>query len=150
MSKSEICIKLKHVAKISKLRDNIISTLVNDKLLIEGNWFATKRANGNVSLMSGYLKTFPKDDIQDQQDFARSLTKYGIHYHEFEQSFKRKKNDSFPRILDAYDVKFNNKWLFSTELANTIEKNSFLRERISIDPSAIIQESNGKIHINLS
>jgi hypothetical protein len=41
--------------------------------------------------MPGYLKAFPKDDMQDQQDFARSLTKYGIHYHDFEQSFKKKK-----------------------------------------------------------
>lgn len=149
MSKSEICIKLKHTTKISKLRDNIISTLVNDKLLIEGKWFAIKRANGNISLMPGYLKTFPKDDIRNQQDFSRLLTKYGIHYHDFEQSFKRKKTDSFPRTLDVSDIKYNSKWLFSVELADIIMNNSFLRERISVDPSAIIQETNGKNYINL-
>jgi hypothetical protein len=82
-----ICRELK-----CRVTDKILSTLVNDKLLIEGNWFAVKRADGSISLMPGYLKTFPTNDIQDQQDFARLLTKYGIHYHDFEQSFKTKKN----------------------------------------------------------
>lgn len=149
MSRSDICTKLKHVSKISTLRDDIISTLVKEHLLIEGNWFASKRANGNISLMPGYLKTFPKNDIQDQQNFARLLTKYQIHYDEYEQSFKRNNNDSFPRTLDASDIKQNKKWLFSTELTDVIEKNNFLRERILLDPSAIIQGTNGKKSINL-
>jgi hypothetical protein len=149
MSKSDICVKLKHVIKVSKLRDKIISTLVDDKLLIEGNWFAVKRANGNISFMPGYLKAFPKDDIQDQQDFVRSLTKYGIHYHDFEQSLKKKKTDLYPRTLTASDIKYNNKWLFSMELADIIEKNSFLHERIILDPSVVIRETNGKNYFNL-
>lgn len=148
MSKSDICSKLKHVSNISTLRDEIISTLVKDELLIEGNWFASKRANGNISLMFGYLKTFPKNDMQDQQDFARLLTKYKIHYDEYEQSFKKNSSDSFPRILNASDIPHNKKWLFSTELVEVIDKNQFLRERISLHPSAILSTTTGKININ--
>jgi len=109
MSKSEICIKLKHVTEISKIRDNIISTLVDDKLLLEGNWFAVKRTNGNITLMPGYLKAFPKDDTQGVDDFSRCLAKYGIHYFDFQQSFKKKKSDPFPRTLTISDIKYNDK-----------------------------------------
>ena len=144
MSKSDICNKLKHVTQISKLRDGIITNLVNEGLLIAGNWFAVKRVNGTRSLMPGYLKAFPKDAIEDQQEFARLLTKYGIHYHDFEQSFKKKNNDSFPRTLAASDVKYNDSWLFSAELADIIEKHRFLRERIVLDRSALILETDGK------
>ena len=144
MSKTEICGKLKHITDISKSRDNIISALVKEGLLIEGNWFAVKGVNGNVRLKPGYLKAFPKDTAKDQQEFARLLAKYGIHFHDFEQSFKKEKNDLFPRTITASDIKYNDSWLFSTELFDVIEKNTFLRERVVLDPSAYIRESNGK------
>lgn len=143
MSKSDICVKLKHVIKTSKSRENIISTLLNDKLLIKGNWFAIKKVNGDVNLMPGYLKAFPKDSVQDQQDFARLLTKYGIHFNEFEQSFKKKKTDMFPRTLTATDIK-RNKWLFSTELVDVIQKHNFLQKRVVLDPLAVIEQTNSK------
>lgn len=143
MSQSDICNKLKHIKDISKSRDNIISKLVTDELLIKGNWFATKKVNGNINLVPGFLKAFPKNNPQDQLDFARLLAKYQIHYNDYEESFKKNKIDIFPRTLTATDVKHKT-WLFSYVLADYIEKNNFLHERIVLDPSAVIQENNGK------
>ncbi len=34
------------------------------------------------------------------------------------------------------------------ELADIIEKNSFLHERITLDPSVLIRETNGKNYFN--
>ena len=69
MSKSGICNKVKHIKNISKIRDRVVSDLIADGLLIEGSWFASKRANGSTSLQFGYLKGFPKDDLEDQGNF---------------------------------------------------------------------------------
>ncbi|CAF3133389.1 unnamed protein product [Rotaria sp. Silwood2] len=108
---------------------------------IIGNWFATKNVNCNNNLLPGFLKAFPKNNPQDQLDFARLLAKYKIHYNDYEESFKKNKIDTFPRTLTAADVKHKT-WLFSYVLADYVEKNNFLHERIVLDPSAIIQENN--------
>lgn len=141
MSRSDICSKLKHIKNIKKSRDKIISKLVTDELLIKNNWFATKKVNGSIDLLPGYLKAFPKNNPQDQLDFARVLAKYKIHYNDYEESFKKNKTDTFPRTLTAADVKHKT-WLFSNVLIDFIGKNNFLNERIVLDPSAIIQENN--------
>lgn len=141
MSRSDICSKLKHIKNINKARDNIISKLVADGLLIKGNWFATKRVNGNIDLLPGFLKAFPKNNSQDQLNFARLLTKYKIHYNDYEESFKKNKTDIFPRTLTAADVKHKT-WLFSSMLIDYIGKNNLLNERILLDPSAVMQENN--------
>ncbi|CAF1534404.1 unnamed protein product [Adineta ricciae] len=141
MSRSDICNKLKHTKNISKLRDNIISQLVNDELLFKGDWFASKKVNGDIELVPGFLKAFPKTNLQNQLDFARLLAKYKIHYNDYEESFKKNKNDVFPRTLTVADVKHKT-WLFSNVLSIYIQKNDFLNERIVLDPSAIIQENN--------
>ncbi|CAF2263338.1 unnamed protein product [Rotaria magnacalcarata] len=147
MSRSDICKKLKHIKNISKSRDNIISKLVTDELLIKGNWFATKEANCNVNLRPGFLKAFPKNNPQNQLDFSRLLAKYKIHYNDYEESFKKNKIDTFPRTLTVADVKHKT-WLFSYVLADYIEKNNFLHERIVLNPSAIIQKNNASpIHM---
>ncbi|CAF2060486.1 unnamed protein product [Rotaria magnacalcarata] len=138
MSKSEICIKLKHVSKISTIRNKIISDLTNDKLLIEGNWFVVKKVNGGIGLMKGYLKAFPKTNAPAQSEFANLLSKYNIHLDGFEKSFKKKKTDKFPRILTDSDIKHNS-YLYSSELADIIQNNDFLCERVVLDPSAVIQ-----------
>ncbi|CAF1920528.1 unnamed protein product [Rotaria magnacalcarata] len=147
MSRSDICKKLKHIKNISKSRDNIISKLVTDELLIKGNWFATKEANCNINLRPGFLKAFPKNNPQNQLDFSRLLAKYKIHYNDYEESFKKNKIDTFPRTLTVADVKHKT-WLFSYVLADYIEKNNFLHERIVLNPSAIIQKNNASpIHM---
>ncbi|CAF2864051.1 unnamed protein product [Rotaria sp. Silwood2] len=115
--------------------------IVIDELLIKDNWFATKTGNCNMNLLPGFLKAFPKNNPQDQLDFARLLAKYKIHYNDYEESFKKNKIDTFPRTLTAADVKHKT-WLFSYVLADYVEKNNFLHERIVLDPSAIIQENN--------
>ncbi|CAF1672952.1 unnamed protein product, partial [Adineta ricciae] len=117
------------------------NTAVTDKLLIKGDWFGSKKVNGNIELLSGYLKAFPKNEAHDQIDFARLLAKYNVHYSDYEQSFKKNKTDTFPRTLTAADVKHKT-WLFSNVFVDFIEKNSFLSERIVLDPSAIAQENN--------
>ncbi|CAF1521887.1 unnamed protein product [Adineta steineri] len=141
MSQSDICNKLKHIKNITKLRNNIISQLVTDELLIKGNWFATKKVTGSISLLPGFLKAFPKNDTQHQLHFARLLAKYNIHYDDYEESFKKNNTDNFPRILTAADVKHKT-WLYSTVLADYIEENNFLNERITLNSSSIIQENN--------
>ncbi|CAF1225115.1 unnamed protein product [Rotaria sordida] len=141
MSQSDICNKLKHIKNISKSRDNIISKLVTDKLLIKGNWFASKKVNGNIDLLPGFLKAFPKNNLQDQLDFARLLAKYNVHFDQYEGSFKKNNIDTFPRTLIAADVKHKT-WLYSNVLSDYIRKNDFLNERILLDPSAIAQENN--------
>ncbi|UJR11956.1 hypothetical protein I4U23_016134 [Adineta vaga] len=141
MSRSDICNKLKHIKNISKSRDNIISKLVTDELLIKGNWFASKKVNGSIDLLPGFLKAFPKNNSKDQLDFARLLAKYNVHYNDYEESFKKNKTDTFPRTLTAADVKHKT-WLFSNMLSVYIQKNDFLNERIVLDLSAIIQENN--------
>lgn len=143
MSKSEICIKLKHVINKSKLRENIISTLLVDKLIIKGNFFTIRRADGDINTMPGYLKAFPTNNLQDQKEFARLLAKYSIHFDEYEESFKMRKTDVFPRTLTLSDIKHSS-WLFSFELADIIKKNKFLQERILLDPSAVIVRTDGK------
>ncbi|CAF4271867.1 unnamed protein product [Rotaria magnacalcarata] len=140
MSKSEICIKLKHVSKISTIRNKIISDLTNNKLLIEGNWFVMKKVNGGIGLMKGYLKAFPKTNAPAQSEFANLLSKYNIHLDDFEKSFKKKKTDKFPRILTDSDIKHNS-YLYSSELADIIQNNDFLCERVVLDPSVVIQQS---------
>ncbi|CAF1590234.1 unnamed protein product [Rotaria magnacalcarata] len=129
MSKSEISIKLKHVSKISTIRNKIISDLTNDKLLIEGNWFVMKKVNGGIGLMKSYLKAFPKTNAPAQSEFANLLSKYNIHLDDFEKSFKKKKTDKFPRILTDSDIK-HNAYLYSSELADIIQNNDFLCERV--------------------
>ncbi|CAF1449530.1 unnamed protein product [Adineta ricciae] len=141
MSRSDICNKLKHIKNISKLRDNIISNLVADGLLIKGDWFGSKNVNGSIELLPGFLKAFPKNQAQGQVDFARLLAKYKVHYSDYEQSFKKNKTDTFPRTLTAADVKHKT-WLFSNVFVDVIEKNGFLSERLVLDPSAIVQENN--------
>ena len=121
MSRSDICSKLKHIKNISKSRDNIISKLVADELLIKGNWFASKKVDGSIDLLSGFIKAFPKNNSQDQLHFARLLAKYNVHYNEYEESFKKHKTDTFPRTLTATDVKHKT-WLFSNELTDYIQK----------------------------
>ncbi|CAF4062246.1 unnamed protein product, partial [Rotaria sordida] len=49
------------------------TTIVTDGLLIKGNWFAMKKVNGSIDLLPGFLKAFPKNNPQDQLDFARLL-----------------------------------------------------------------------------
>ncbi|CAF5187075.1 unnamed protein product, partial [Rotaria magnacalcarata] len=139
MSKSEICIKLKHVSKISKIRNKIISDLTNDKLLIEGNWFAIKKVNGGIGLMKDYLKAFPKTNAPAQSEFANLLSNYN-NFDDFEKSFKKKKTDKFPRILTDSDIKHNS-YLYSSELVDIIQNNDFLCEPVVLDPSVVIQQS---------
>ncbi|CAF1517353.1 unnamed protein product [Adineta ricciae] len=141
MSRSDVCSKLKHIKNINKSRDQIIANLVTDGLLIKGNWFASKKVNGNIELLPGFLKALPKNNPQDQLDFGRLLAKYKVHYKDYEESFKKNETDDFPRILTAADVKHKT-WLFSNVLVDFIGKNGFLNERITLDPSAVIQEKN--------
>jgi hypothetical protein len=139
MSRSDICNKLKHIKNISKSRDDIISKLVTDELLIKNNWFASKKVDGSIDLLPGFLKAFPKNNPQDQLRFAGLLAKYN----DYEESFKKHKTDTFPRTLTATDVKHKT-WLFSNVLTDYIQKNDFLNQRIVLDPSAIVQENNSK------
>ncbi|CAF4821320.1 unnamed protein product, partial [Rotaria magnacalcarata] len=73
-----------------------------------------------------------------QSEFANLLSKYDIHLDGFEKSFKKKKTDKFPRILTDSDIKHNS-YLYSSELADIIQNNDFLCERVVLDPSAVIQ-----------
>ncbi|CAF1527429.1 unnamed protein product [Adineta ricciae] len=141
MSRSDVCSKLKHIKNINKSRDHVLTNLVTDGLLVKGNWFASKKVNGTIELLPGFLKTFPKNNPEDQADFARTLAKYKVHYKDYEESFKKNEADDFPRTLTAADVKHKT-WLFSNVLVDFIGKNDFLNERVKLDPSAVIQENN--------
>ena len=141
MSRSDVCSKLKHIKNINKSRDHIINNLVTDGLLVKANWFVSKKANGTVELLPGFLKTLPMKNPQDQLDFARTLAKYKVHYNDYEESFKKNKADDFPRILTAADVKHKT-WLFSNVLVDFIGKNDLLNERVTLNPLAVIQENN--------
>ncbi|CAF0973081.1 unnamed protein product [Adineta ricciae] len=141
MSRSDVCSKLKHIRNINKSREHILTNLVTDGLLVKANWFASKKADGTVELLPGFLKTLPRKNPQDQLDFARTLAKYKMHYNDYEESFKKNKTDVFPRMLTAADVKHKT-WLFSSVLVDFIGKNDFLNERVTLDPSAVMQENN--------
>lgn len=142
MSKSDICVKLKHICNSAKVQDKVITDLVNDRLLVMGKWFSLKNINGIVDY-AGYLKGFPGNDTQAQIEFATVLAKYAIDYVDFEKSFKKNKVDDFPRKIDVTDIK-KSKWLFSQALRETILANNFLKQRLVIDSSAFIQSSNSK------
>lgn len=70
--------------------------------------------------------------------FARLLTKYKIHYDDFEQSFKKNHTDLFSRIFTLSDIKYNHTWCFAIKLFHVIDSNRFLRERITLESSAFI------------
>ena len=91
----------------------------------------------------GYLKGYPGDDTQSQIDFAAMLAKYGIDFIEFEHSFRKDQVGEFPRKLNASDIK-QSTWLYSQALNDTILSNNFLKERLSIDPSVLIDFQTSK------
>lgn len=124
------------------MREKVISDLIQDKLLIEGKWFNAKNING-VADFIGYMKGYSGNDTKSQVEFAASLAKYAIDYTEFEKSFKRNKVGDFPRTLDLSDIN-QSRWLFSQALQETILSNNFLKERLVIHPSALMQSSNSK------
>ncbi|CAF4574724.1 unnamed protein product [Rotaria socialis] len=139
MSKTDICIRLKHVSTSTRIRDQAINDLVNDKLLVIGDWFSIKNIKGVVNF-TGYLKGFPENNVRSQMEFASTLAKYSIDFIEFENSF-RKDKVVLPRTLDASDIK-QSKWLYSQALMDTVLCNNFLKERVIIDPSAVLHLAN--------
>ena len=146
MSKVDICLKLKHIPASTSIRDQAIENLVNDKLLVIGNWFSFKNTKGIINL-SGYLKGYPEDDSKSQLEFASMLAKYAIDFIDYEQSFKKNEADDFPRTLTASDIK-PSKWLYSQILMDTVLSNSFLKERLVIGPSAVINSWSSKKNFN--
>lgn len=147
MSKTDISGKLKHMSVPVRLREQAIKDLVNDKLLVIGDWFSLRSIKGILNV-TGYLKGYPENDAQGQIKFASALSKYSINFIDYEQSLKKDKVGTFPRTLDASDIK-QSAWLYSQILSDTILSNNFLKERLLIDPSAIIQQSNSKRNFNL-
>ena len=141
-SSSDISTKLKHISDISTNRDQIVSKLIGDKLLIPGEWFGTTKANGDVTLMVSYLKAYPNNGVTEQKDFADLLASYNIDYEKYEESFKKQKNENFPRVLTISDIK-NKSWLYSNVLEKVIQDNTFLFRRIKLDPSTVVKQSNG-------
>jgi hypothetical protein len=142
MSKTDLCVRLKHVSASTQIRDRAFNNLVNDKLLVIGDWFSSKSIKGIVNF-TGYLKGFPENDFQSQMEFAGKLAKYGLDYIDFEKSFRKDKVGALPRTLDTSDIK-QSKWLYSQALMDKILSNNFLKERLVIDPSAVIHSSNSK------
>lgn len=142
LSRSTISIKLKHMAKMAKLRDEAVANLVADQLLVKGNWFASGSVKGKITLEIGYLKGHPGNNAEAKSRFAELLASYGIDYSDFERSFTKSKTGNTPRILDMTDIK-QTSWLYSSRLADIIQNNDFLRKRVKLDPMAVRQESGG-------
>ncbi|CAF1431870.1 unnamed protein product [Rotaria sordida] len=142
MSKADICVRLKHMSISKQIRNQAINNLVNDKLLVTGDWFSLKNIKSIVNF-TGYLKGFPKNDVLSQMEFAGKLAKYAIDFIDFEQSFRKDKVGALPRTLDTSDIK-QSKWLYSQTLMDTILSYNFLKERLVIDPSAVIYSSNNE------
>lgn len=142
MSRTDICKKLKHISTSTRVRDQAIQRLVEDKLLVVGDWFSIKNIKG-ITNMSGYLKGYPGNDLQDQMAFGSMLAKYSIDFIDFEQSFKKDEFDVFPRTVDASDIK-QSKWLYSKLLMDTINSNNFLKEKLRLEPSAVLHSSSSK------
>ena len=71
-----------------------------------------------------------------------------MYYDDFDQSFKGH-TDLFSQTLTISDIKYYNVWLFSIRLVDVIESNRLLRERITLDSSGFIQETNGIITSNI-
>ena len=145
MSKTDIILKLKHIPVSTKLRQQAINDLVNDKLLILGDWFCSNNIKRIVKF-PGYLKGFPENDAQGHVKFAGTLAKYSIDFIDYEQSFKKNKFDVFPRTLQAFDIR-HKKWLYSQSLMETIASNEFLKARLLVDPSVVCPSDSKKFSI---
>jgi len=142
MSKTEICSKLKHMSVSKKIREQAITDLVNDNALIIGDWFSLKSIKG-VTNFTGYLKGYPTDDLDSQIKFANMLAKYCIDFIDFDESFKLDKTSTLPRTLSITDIK-QSTWLYSQHLMDTVLSNTFLKQRLQIDSSAVVHISNGE------
>jgi hypothetical protein len=118
------------------MREQAIQDLVNDKLLVVGDWFNLKSTKGVVNV-TGYLKGYPENNAQSQIEFTSALSKYSINFIDYEQSFKKGKVGTFPHTLGASDIK-QSTWLYSQLLFDMILSNNFLKERLIIDPPAVI------------
>lgn len=147
MSKTDICVKLKYLPVSTRILDQEIKHLVNDKLLVIGDWFSIENIKGVVNF-SGYLKGYPGNDAVSQIEFASMLAKYSIDFIDYEESFKKDKVGSLPRTLGISDIK-HSKWLYSQFLMDTILSNNFLKQRLLLGPSAVVLSSGGKKNFNL-
>ena len=145
MSKTDIMLKLKRIPVSTKLRQQAINDLVNDRLLVLGDWFCSSNIKRIVKF-PGYLKGFPKNDAQGHMKFAGTLAKYSIDFIDYEQSFKKNKFDVFPHTLQAFDIR-HKKWLYSQSLMETIASNEFLEARLLVDPSVVCPSDSKKFSI---
>ena len=125
------------------LRGKAIEKLVAHKLLMVGEWFASRSSNGTITLHEGYIKGYPEDSQEDKSRFCRLLAAHGINHEAYHCSFNEEKpfqklNDQYiPRKLTNKNISFKS-WCFSSILAKFIAKSTYLRSRIELDKDAII------------
>ncbi len=97
-----------------------------------------------ISNFIGYLKGYFGNHIQRYIEFVSIIAKYCI---DFEQSFKKDKVDLLPHTITESDIK-QSTWLYSQALMYTIVSSNFLKEKLCIDPSAVIHSQDGKEKFN--
>lgn len=145
MSKTDITRKLSNTYTLHGLRDKAIQNLVTDKLLIVGDWFASRNSNGTITLHQGYLKGHPEENPEDKSRFCRILSQYGIDHESYHYSFNNgkpftKSNDQWLRRRLSSENISSKSWCFSNLLVQHISKSSYLQSRLELDKDAVIYE----------
>ena len=141
MSKTDLT-RVSNIFRFHGLRDKAIERLVADKLLIVGEWFASRSSNGTITLHERYKKGYPEDNPEDKSRFSRLLAAYGIDHEAYHCSFNERKpfqklNDQYiPRKLTNKNISSKN-WCFSSILAEFISKSTYLRSRIELNEDRI-------------